>query len=629
VHAARKLNYLMVMPRFRDNLKEGYFFPFGIPYISAALKKAGFAVFTLNLNHVDRPYGVLKNKIIGHNIDIVLTGSTSADYHAVKAIVDKAKAVKKSLRIICGGGLISGDPVPAMTALKIVDFGVIGEGEITIVELCRALEKKEDFFSIKGIIYKQGNSYEITPPRPPNDEIDSIPWPDYDGFDYGTYLKSSDVGIHGLHYKHAAMFLSSRSCPYNCTFCFHTIGKKFRQRSLDDFFAEVDHLVSHYEIDFFYTHDEFFTYSFERAKEFCERMGQYNIPWQTALRVDSITDELLEILKRGNCKLISFGFESADNSILKSMNKNITVAQIERALEKVVRSGISFSGAFIFGDKDETLQTANNTLKWWQDHRQYNIVLKSIFTYPGSELYKYALENKIIKDPVAFLKAGCPVVNVSKMSNDEFNIIAHEIALLEVSGYHQAQRVKLELIDASNAFCTLRADCHYCGAENQWSQYRFFTTSFGVCKQCKGRQRVPLPDPIFDQIEKKISLLASKKKIALWGMANHAVDFLERSTVVRRSARIFLVDNSEEKQGIILADKKVCRPAIIGENDIQVVVIFAIFYFATIKSQVESIYPNVKVLPVYDLYRLGDTVEHLFIQTLRSEVGTRQPDSNP
>lgn len=140
-----------------------------------------------------------------------------------------------------------------------------------------------------------------------------------------------------------------------------------------------------------------------------------------------------------------------------------------------------------------------------------------------------------------------------------------------------------------------------------------------MCGQCGGRQRVPLPDPIFNQIERKIGHLVSQNKIALWGMANHAVDFLERSTVVRRSTQIFLIDNSEEKQGIELGDKKVCSPAIIGEKNIQLVVIFAIFYFAAIKSQVESIYPNVKVLPVYDLYRSSYKFEHLFM----SEVETR------
>ena len=68
MHDAQKLNYLIVMPRFRDNPEEGYFFPFGIPYISAALKKAGFAVFTLNLNHVDLPYSALQNNIIENDI---------------------------------------------------------------------------------------------------------------------------------------------------------------------------------------------------------------------------------------------------------------------------------------------------------------------------------------------------------------------------------------------------------------------------------------------------------------------------------------------------------------------------------------------------------------------------------
>lgn len=609
----KRLNYLIVMPRFRDNPKEGYFFPFGIPYISAALKNTGFFVLTLNLNHVDSPYETLKQRIIDHNIDILLTGSTSADYHAVKIIIDKAKSVKNALRIICGGGLISGDPIPAMTALEIVDFGVIGEGEATIVELCQTIEKKDNVASVKGIIYKKNNTYEITPPRPPIDDIDSIAWPDYEGFDYGTYLKSSDIGIHGLHYNHAGMFLSSRSCPYNCTFCFHTIGNKFRQRSLDDFFAEVDYLLSIYEIDFFYTHDEFFTYSLKRAKEFCEKMAQYKMPWQTALRVDSITDELLELLKMGNCKLISFGFESADNSILKSMKKNITVEQIERALEMVIKSGISFSGAFIFGDKNETFQTAKNTLQWWKDHRQYNIVLKSIFTYPGSEIYKYALENKIIKDPVAFLKAGCPVINISKMSQGEFNSIAKEIALLEVFGYNQAQNVKLESIDETNGFCSLDANCFYCGTKNKWTKYRFFTTSFGVCEQCKGRQRVPLPKTLFNQIETNINTLVSKKRIALWGMANHAIDFLEGSNIVPNSSNLFLIDNSEEKQGIILGGKTVCRPSIIEEKNLELIIVFAIFYFAAIKSQVESSYDNVKVIPIYDLYRSKDNYDHLFL----------------
>lgn len=597
------LNYLVVMPRYRENPNEGYFFPFGSPYISAVLKKAGFSVFTVNLNHVDGSLDdVLEELINANQIDVVLCGGNSQDYHAVKGVFEAAGRSKDNLITICGGGLISGDPIPAMKALEVVDYGVIGEGEATVEELCSSLNKNASISSVQGIIYRENNNYIITDARPAIADIDTIPWPDYEGFDYGEYLKHSDIGIHGLHYNHASMFMSARSCPFNCTFCFHTIGRKYRQRSLDDFFAEVDYLLSKYEIDFFYTHDELFTRSFKRAKEFCDRIKKYNIPWQTALRVDTITDELLEALVDANCKLISFGFESADNSILRSMEKHITVGQIEDALEKVTRSGISFSGAFIFGDKNETLETARNTIEWWKKHREYNIVMKSIFVYPGSNLYHHALENNIIKDPVEFLKAGCPIINVSKMTEDEFKTVMREIVLLETTGYNQAKEVELIHVEPQTSFVNVKCKCHYCAANNNWSHFRLFTTSFGTCKSCSGRQRVPLPKEIFTQIETSIRGLANTNKVALWGIANHAIDFINDSSIVPASDNVFLIDNSTEKQGIILNSKTILAPSVVEDEKIDIVIVFAVFYFATIKSQIEAQYSNVKVVPVYDLY---------------------------
>ena len=86
--------------------------------------------------------------------------------------------------------------------------------------------------------------------------------------------------------------------------------------------------------------------------------------------MDDITPELIAILKNGGCKVMSFGLESADNRVLKSMRKGTTVEQIERTLKLVYDSGISFEGAFIFGDIAETRETADNTLKWWHAHSE-------------------------------------------------------------------------------------------------------------------------------------------------------------------------------------------------------------------------------------------------------------------
>jgi len=164
-----------------------------------------------------------------------------------------------------------------MIALEYADFGVIGEGEITINELCSSLENSRKFSEIDGIIYKSGNFYIITKPRKEIKNIDFIPWPDYKGFEVEKYLRLSPPGISGLNRQNTVFMLASRSCPYNCTFCFHTTGKKYRQRSLDNFFEELDYMVSQYNIDFICMSDELFARDIQRVKEFCERIKRYKI----------------------------------------------------------------------------------------------------------------------------------------------------------------------------------------------------------------------------------------------------------------------------------------------------------------------------------------------------------------
>ena len=98
------LNYLIVMPLFQSHSNEGYVFPLGIPYISAAMKKAGFNVFTLNLNHLENPYEVLCKKIIENNINVVMTGGLAPQFAQVHRVFEVARSVDHKITTICGGG---------------------------------------------------------------------------------------------------------------------------------------------------------------------------------------------------------------------------------------------------------------------------------------------------------------------------------------------------------------------------------------------------------------------------------------------------------------------------------------------------------------------------------------------
>jgi len=396
------MNYLIIIPRFTYK-GDFYFFPLGIAYVSASLKKAGKNVVTLNLNQTDSPVShVIHEAIKEHGIDVVLTGGLSGEYNRVKDVVLAARRVKEDIITVVGGGLVSSEPYVVMEGLC-ADIGVIGEGELTVCELADSLEKNLDLAGVDGLIYRKNGHPHTTRARKEISDLASIPWPDYEGLGFSTYLDTISKISGNIRY---VQMIASRSCPFDCTFCYHPLGKRYRQRSLDDFFRELDFMLPRFRIEYLSISDELFSLDRNRTRDFCERMKErverYGIGWDVQIRVDHVDKDLIDLLKYSGCHLISYGIESADNTVLKSMRKHITVEQIENALRLTREANIEIGGNFIFGDIEETWETANKTLEWWKNHREYLINLTHIRVMPGTHLYRFACEHGIIKDKLKY-----------------------------------------------------------------------------------------------------------------------------------------------------------------------------------------------------------------------------------
>ncbi|MEK7665091.1 MAG: radical SAM protein [Patescibacteria group bacterium] len=600
----QKLNFLLVMPRLTQNVGDGYIFPLGVAYISSSMKKAGFNVFTLNLNHQGGDvFDVIKNIIENNNIDVVATGGISPQYHLVKSIIESARRVNSNIVTIVGGGIITTEPEIAMEALKFADFGVIGEGEITMCELAIALENSGNFSEIEGIIFKDGANLKRTNPRKDIENIGLIPWPDYEGFDIEKYIDGPSAEFTGLNKKRAISMMGSRSCPFNCTFCCHTTGKKYRQRPLDDFFAELDHLVSKYKIEYVFMADELFVPNFVWVKEFCDRIKEYNISWYASYRVDTLKPEFLLMMKDSGLNVLNFGLESADNGILKSMRKGITIEQIEKTLKAVYGSGIVVYGSFIFGDIEETIETARATLKWWREHSEYHIHLSLIKPFPGSYIYKYACQKGIIKDPIQYLKDGCPQVNISKMNNAEF---AEVVRYTSESSNSSRSLDSVELLEINPQMGreTISAVCPKCLQKNTWENIKLFAINYIYCSNCGQKYDIPYPIQLQDNINKNISVLLEKYgKVAFWGMTFPVMNLFKQSKILHNK-NVFAVDISESKRQMDLYGKKIYTPAILGKEDIRVVVIAVPSSGGQISCQIKENHPE--VTEIIDICRLVD-----------------------
>ncbi|MDL2259345.1 B12-binding domain-containing radical SAM protein [Deltaproteobacteria bacterium OttesenSCG-928-K17] len=514
------MNCLLIMPRMDDD-KNLDFFHMGLGLIFAAMKNANqFSLVALNLNLHDsqKTDEILLDIIKEEKIDAVLCGGLIYYHPCIKKVFKTAKKYKPNIITITGGAVISGDPAPAMEVLEYADYGIIGEGEITTVELCLALKQKGDVHKVRGLIIKEAGGYSFTEPREPIKDWASIPLADYAAFGADEYYRQN--AKNSLLPK---IFIdTSRGCPFQCTFCHNSQGKVYRERPLDDIFNELEVRLSSFNSGTLRFSGDLLAESRPRIEEFCRRVKNYGMKgWDICVRVPQVDDELAEMLKDAGCGYATIGLESASNAILKSMRKNITIEQTEKALESLRRANIRFAGTLIFGDSEETMETAQETLAWYRRHPEYHIYLRPIILFPGSTMYKRALAmNKI--EPVQFIKEMLPLVNISKLSDSEYaelltQLTEHEFNRVNSLASHMhPQNFKGEY-DYTKMKKQIYGQCPYCGQEI--SPALDLPVMNLICEGCRCSIILPFPDPapagtVRRNLEK---ILAEHGRLAIWG----------------------------------------------------------------------------------------------------------------
>lgn len=602
----RELRYLIVMPQITKIKEQYYVFPVGIAYISSALKAADRNVSTLNLNYKSDYFGAIKSAVDLYDPDVVLTGGLTAQYTEIKRIIDYIKSMKPEIITVIGGGLITSDPLNAMAALETADFGVIGEGEITVCRLAACLEDGRSPNDIAGIVYRDNEcNFVANRARTDIPNLDILPWPDYEGLEFEAVIDKtpSDVYASSAGLGRFCTINFGRSCPYNCTFCFHPSGTKYRQRSLDSVFAEIHWLVEKYDIQSIAVTDELFAANKSYIIDFCERIKPYGLGWTVSMRVDGIEENIVKLMKDAGCVTITLGIESADNRILKSMQKNITIEQTEMAIDILTKCKMHFEGGFIFGDSEETFETAMNTVNWWKAHSEYMFRLNWIIVYPGSVLFDRALASGVISDPVQYIKNGCPIVNVSKMTDKERQNLSIILAGLE--GKH-AELSDVTIKSGIFGRVNISGCCPECGSKQIWSgldMFRPFSSS--RCINCGAILPIYACDYLdYSDVELNVQSLLKRGKIAVWPVFEQ-MGILFRKTGLGES-NTFAIDSSPLKHGLCICGKRVNPPNIMSIENIKTVILT--LTTPTLKEIVDTIqeeYPNVDTILLGELVTGG------------------------
>jgi radical SAM superfamily enzyme YgiQ (UPF0313 family) len=342
-------------------------------------KKINNSLLDMRLNDSEKN---LFNKIIKYKPDLigfqVLTFRNDIPFDLIKKIKSRFKNVK----IVIGGPHTSMDRTIVLEEHKDVDFVVKIEGEETLYDLIKGVPLND----IMGLIYRKEKKIIDNPDRHFIRELDLIPSPRYRLFDLNKY----DPVI---------PLITSRGCPYNCTFCpvKTSIGRVFRSRSPENLIKEVEFW---YNKGFkrFQVLDDNFTLIADRVSKFCSLVKNKNFKdisfsLPNGIRADRVSKELLVQMKEAGFDYIAIAVESANDRVLKVIKKGETLEQIENAIRWSIKIGFDVELFFIIGSQTETEEEIRKSFAFAKKYPVSDAKFYNLIPFPNTELYSWIEKN--------------------------------------------------------------------------------------------------------------------------------------------------------------------------------------------------------------------------------------------
>jgi anaerobic magnesium-protoporphyrin IX monomethyl ester cyclase len=414
--AARALRVCLVRPPTltapRSLSYYGTVLPLGLAYVAAAVRAAGHHVRVL-----DGPGLALdrRTRFVSPAGPLVLHGATPEElasrvgdadvigishgflheWDLVREIVARVRRASPHATIVLGGENATGWWDRVLARLPEVDACVLGEGEDTFVELLEALGSGRDPAEVPGLALRVGGRPVCTPARARMTALDERPWPAWDLFDVDGYL-ARGLGS-GVARGRSIPVLTSRGCPYRCTFCSAPTmwGTRYVRRDPARVVDEIEHWVARYRVDNVDINDltAMLTKAWivDLAREVVAR--GVRVTWQlpSGTRSEAVDAEAARLLVAAGCRNFCYAPESGSERTLRRIGKRVQLPALERSLKSAVAAGMKTHASIIVGFPGETRRDLWDTWRLcarMAGHGLHGLSVLVFSPYPGGALHR-------------------------------------------------------------------------------------------------------------------------------------------------------------------------------------------------------------------------------------------------
>lgn len=340
--------------------------PYGLLSLAAQALRAGHQVKVLNLagfawRHVEAIVAALDAELWGMSC-------WTANRRGVALVAQEIKRRHPRAHVVVGGPHATPLAKEMLAHHPAMDTVITGEGDTTFLELIERLATALPTAGLAGTWYRAGASILEGPPRENIRDLDTLASP-FDYFD--THI-----------------LMTSRGCPWQCTFCGAdtTWGRGFRANSVGYVLDEIERVLARLPVKMIQVKDDTFTTNRKRVVELCRgiRARGLKFLWSCDTRVDVLSEELLYEMRMAGCQRMSVGVESGSPKVLAAIDKKITVDEIIASTELAKKYGVRVRYYMMIGNRGESWKEFEETLAFIQRARPHEYLFSCLSVYPGT-----------------------------------------------------------------------------------------------------------------------------------------------------------------------------------------------------------------------------------------------------
>lgn len=359
----------------------------GVLTLAAVARQRGYRVHLVDAKSHGSSIDAVSRRIVALQPDYLGISATTISVNHGARIAAQVKNLLPSVVSILGGAHVSAIPERTLKALPSIDYGIVGEGEVSLFDLLDRLQQRASVDAVPGLAYRDAHGVRVNPRAPYLDDLDVLPMPAWDLLP--DFPHKYTPSLFSYPRTPVATVITSRGCPFSCSFCDRsTSGRKGRMHSVDYTVRLCRHLVDLGVRHILFV-DDLFTVRKQRVADLCRAFldNGFTFSWSCSSHPNLLDFETLCLMKRAGCWQIAYGIESGSQRVLDVVKREVRLPRLHETLRMTRAAGIRTKGYVMIGHPTEGPDSLAETEQFLRQVELDMCQITKFTPYPGTPAY--------------------------------------------------------------------------------------------------------------------------------------------------------------------------------------------------------------------------------------------------